>query len=247
MKNRNGIVNLRFFAAGKIAGGITAGGIIAAGSLAALTLTALSCEKLDVVGSGSAASFEKVLNQIPQSVTEDRQAGGWSLSAPDGGARFIWSGDFSQSPLFDAAIEFDAAPFLAAGLDPAKLPENFTFSGGKLTVGTKLGTETLKYRGEASPLDSYKWIVRLRRDVIGYHAALDHYGVSLGGGNIFEWAKDMGANDKDIVFVLDPAPFAAAGANPSRIDGWLFAKVSVDDENGKPVQVDKLLKPFDLK
>ena len=83
--------------------------------------------------------------------------------------------------------------------------------------------------------------------MIGYHAALDHYGVSLGGGNIFEWAKDMDANDKDIVFVLDPAPFAAAGADTSRIYGWLLAKVTVDDENGKPVQVDKLLKPFDLK
>jgi hypothetical protein len=53
---------------------------------------------------------------------------------------------------------------------------------------------------------------------------------------LFEWAKDMTTNDKDIVFVLDPA----------RITGWAFAKVTVDDENGKPVQVDKILKPFNL-
>ncbi|MDR2158499.1 MAG: hypothetical protein LBP23_00355 [Treponema sp.] len=69
--------------------------------------------------------------------------------------------------------------------------------------------------------------------------ALDHYGVSSGGGNLFEWAKDT-------VFVLDPAPLIAAGADPARIDGWTFAKVTVDDENGRPVQVDKVLRAFDL-
>ncbi|MDR2796092.1 MAG: hypothetical protein LBB47_05210 [Spirochaetaceae bacterium] len=220
--------------------------IVLAGIIPALALGTLSCEKLDVVGSGSRASFEKVLNQIPELVESDRQNGGWSLRAPDGSARFIWSEDYSRSPRYDVSIEFDAAPFVAAGLDPAKLPENFTLSGGKLSVGTKLGTETPSYKGEASPLAAFKQIVRLRRDVIGYHAALDHYGVNLGGGSLFEWAKDSSANDKDIVFVLDPAPIAAAGADVSRVDGWLFAKVTVDDENGKPVQVDKLLKPFDL-
>jgi hypothetical protein len=70
--------------------------------------------------------------------------------------------------------------------------------------------------------------------------------VNLGGGNLFEWAKDMGTNDKDIVFVLNPEPFIAAGVDPGKIRGWDFAKVTVDDANGKPVQVDKILKPFDL-
>ncbi|MDR0586735.1 MAG: hypothetical protein LBG26_05805, partial [Treponema sp.] len=89
-------------------------------------------------------------------------------------------------------------------------------------------------------------IVNLKREAIGYHMAMDHYGVNLGGGNLFEWAKDMAVNDKDMVFVLDPAPLIAAGVDPARVAGWIFDKVTVDDENGKPVQVDKLLKPFDL-
>jgi hypothetical protein len=143
-------------------------------------------------------------------------------------------------------IEFNAAPFIAAGLDPAGLPENFSYYGGRLAVGTKLGTEELKYSGEVSPLASYEQIVKLKRTAIGYHMAMDHYGVNLGGGNLFEWAKDMDANDKDMVFVLDPAPFIAAGADPNAIEGWTFTKVTVDDENGKPIQVDKILKPFDL-
>jgi hypothetical protein len=56
----------------------------------------------------------------------------------------------------------------------------------------------------------------------------------------------MSTNDKDIVFVLNPEPFIKAGVNPNNIKGWAFAKVTVDDANGKPIVVDKILKPFDL-
>ncbi|MDR3115821.1 MAG: hypothetical protein LBU25_09915 [Treponema sp.] len=220
---------------------------LAAPMLALLGLAALSCEKLDVVGRGSAVSFEKVLQQIPQSLTQDEMNRGWSLAAPDNSARFIWSTPSAENPGYDVAIEFDAAPFLAAGLDPLGLPENFRFYGNKLMAGTKLGTETAEMQGEPSPLASYQQILKLKREILGYHRALDHYGVNLGRGNLFEWAKDLDANDKDMVFVLDPGPFIAAGADPSGIEGWLFTRVTVDDETGKPIQVDKLLKPFDLR
>jgi hypothetical protein len=217
-----------------------------AGLLVLLTLTAVSCGKLDVVGKDSTASFDKVLKQIPQAVTQDEMNGGWSLTAPDSSVRFIWSKNYAESPLHDVMLEFNAAPFLAAGLDPDKLPENFAYYEGKIMVGTKLGQEQLRYQGEATPLASYEQIVKLKRSSIGYHGALDHYGVNLGDGNLFEWAKDMSANDKDIVFVLNPEPFIAAGVDPARIEGWAFAKVTVDDANGKPIEVDKILKPFDL-
>lgn len=220
--------------------------IIGAGLAALLVLAAVSCGKLDVVGTESAKSFDKVLRQIPQSVRPDEMNGGWSLAAPDGTARFIWSKNYAESPLHDVMLEFDAAPFIAAGLNPEGLPENFAFYEGMIMVGTKLGQEQLTYSGQATPLASYEQIVKLKRSSIGYHGALDHYGVNLGGGNLFEWAKDMATNDKDMVFVLDPAPFIAAGVDPAKIAGWAFAKVTVDDENGKPVQVDKILKPFNL-
>jgi hypothetical protein len=206
----------------------------------------VSCGKLDVVGTDSTASFDKVLKQIPQAVTSDEMNGGWSLTAPDNEARFIWSKNYAESPLHDVMLEFDAAPFITAGLDPERLPENFAFYEGKIMVGTKLGQEQLRYQREITPLASYEQIVKLKRSAIGYHGALDHYGVNLGDGNLFEWAKDMGTNDKDIVFVLNPEPFIAAGVDPSRIDGWAFAKVTVDDTNGKPIELDKILKPFDL-
>jgi hypothetical protein len=212
-----------------------------------LVLAVISCGKLDVVGTESVKSFDQVLRQIPQSVAPDEINGGWSLSAPDGTARFIWSKNYAESPLHDVMLEFDAAPFIAAGLDPEKLPENFAFYEGMIMVGTKLGQETLRYSGEVTPLASYEQIVKLKRSSIGYHGALDHYGVNMGDGNLFEWAKDMGTNDKDIVFVLNPEPFIIAGVDPARIESWAFAKVTVDDANGKPVEVDKILKGFNLR
>jgi len=209
--------------------------------------TVFSCSKLDVVGNDSARAFNNLLQSAPQLVSEDKANNGWSLSAPSGGARFIWSKNFAESSRFDVMLEFDAAPFIAAGLDSSKLPGYFVFKDGLLAVGTKLGKEKLSYNGEATPLASYEQIVKLKRASIGYHMQMDHYGINLGNGNMFEWAKNLAANDKDIVFVLDPAPFIAAGTDPAKIEGWTFTKVTVDDENGKPVQVDKILSLFNLK
>ena len=89
-------------------------------------------------------------------------------------------------------------------------------------------------------------MVRLEREKIGYHEKLDHYGIDLGNGNKFEWAKDLNKNDKDIVFVLDPQIFIDAGVDPAKVAGWAFAKVEIKDTTGKTVSVEKFLKPFDL-
>lgn len=221
---------------------------IALGVIAVLLLVGtvfLLRKDLDVIGKASVTSFEKVLAASKTNVTADDINGGWSLAAPDGSVRFIWSKDYSKSPMHDVMLELDAQPFLDAGLDIAKLPERFAFYEGKLMVGTKLGNEELKYRAEATPLASYQVIVNKYRDSIGYHAALDHYNVAVGNGNLFEWAKDMSANDKDIVFVLDPAPFIAAGTDPAAVEGWVLAKVQAH-VNGKATEADKLLKFFDL-
>ena len=233
----------------------------------ALFLT--SCEQLrrslDVVGKESVASFDAVLKAIPDKVSantnEDEVSFGWSLSAPDDSAWFIWSEDYSATFPYDLMIEFDAQPFLDAGLDPDRLPYEYTFyekyffgsSGSNpdssrkmLVIGKKLGNDKPNYSGEPTALAAYEQIVKKYRDSIGYHTQLDHYGVDLGGGNMFEWAKDMSTNDKDIVFVLNPEPLIAAGVDPEAVEGWLFAKVTADID-GKPAETDKLLKPFNLK
>jgi hypothetical protein len=214
-------------------------------SLLLLTLAA-ACGNLDVVGKDSVNSFAKLLETIPQALSPDEMNGGWSLVSPDREARFIWSKNYAKSPLHDVMIEFNAAPFIAAGLDVDKLPDTFAVYEGKIMLGAKLGQEILKYSGEVTPLASYEQIVKLKRSAIGYHGALNHYGVNLSDGNLFEWAKDMSTNEKDMVFVLNPEPFINAGVDPEKIQGWAFAEVTVDDANGKPIQVNKILKPFNL-
>jgi len=234
--------------------------LAAAGLALIATLTACSSglKSLDVVGQQSVASFEAVLKAIPDQVAADEANAGWALNAPDGTVRFIWSGDYSQAPRYDVMLEMDAEPFLAAGLDPGRLPENYAFyeeagmSGGKmLLVGTQLGAED-KVSGTATALSAYELIVSNYRDAINYHTSLDHFGVKLGDGNMFEWAKDLKTNgydnsvqDKDIVFVLNPEPLAAAGLDPEKVAGWVYTQVPIE-ENGATQQVWKLLKPFDL-
>jgi hypothetical protein len=220
--------------------------LLCAGMIAALSLAACAGLKgLDVVGKESVTSFSAVLDAAADTVAPDEANGGWSLSAPDGAARFIWSEDYSQSPRHDVMLAFDAQPFIDAGLDTGQLPPNISFYDHRLITGAKLGDDALTYSGDPTPLTSFEHIAGKYRDIIGYHAALDHYGVDLGGGNMFEWAKDMSTNDKDIVFVLNPQPFIDAGTNVSAVEGWTFAKVPVDVD-GKPAEVDKLLKFFDL-
>jgi len=227
---------------------VLAAGLMVLGSLAACS----GLKSLDVVGRESISSFEQVLQAIPDQVKADEMNAGWSLEAPDKSVRFIWSEDYSKSALHDVMLELDAEPFLKAGLDPAKLPDNYAFYEGMLMVGQKLGSDPFRYEGDPSPLASYEQIVSHYRDVINYHTSLDHYGVKLGDGNMFEWAKDMKTNgynnenqDKDIVFVLNPQPLINAGVDPEKVEGWVYTQVPIE-ENGKTTQVWKFLKPFNI-
>ncbi|MDR3163220.1 MAG: hypothetical protein LBT81_05130 [Helicobacteraceae bacterium] len=208
---------------------------------------------LDVVGKDSVRAFESVLSAIPGNVSRDEANGGWSLLAPDGTVRFIWSENYGKSPRYDVMLELDATPFTDAGLDVGRLPGNYATHDGALIVGTKLGYNDLKHKSAPTPLSSYEQIVDHYRGAIGYHGSLDHYNIDLGDGNLFEWAKDFAVNgaarqdqDKDIVFVLNPKPLIAAGVDPKKVAGWLYAEVTVDID-GKPTLVYKFLKPFNLR
>jgi hypothetical protein len=189
-----------------------------------------ACGKLDVVGADSARAFGEVLKVLPP----DDAGYGWSISAPLDSALFVWRGE-------RASISFDASPFIEAGLDTSKLSN---INDGKIVFTRDFQKADIE---RTNPLEDYRRIVSIARNAIGYHAALDHYNIDLGGGNMFEWAKDMGTNDKDIVFVLNPAPFIEAGVDPNAIDGWVYTKVPSMDANGKEIEVDKILKAFDLK
>jgi hypothetical protein len=223
--------------------------LIGGGVLAVMAILILSrtFESLDVVGKDSVRAFDELLRKAQMLVSEDKESGRWSIVAPDSGARFSWGGEYTEQA-FDVILEIYAAPFVDAGLDISKLPDAIAYNDGILIIGAKLAPEgsAAKTMAKSTPLAAYERIVNFNKDAIGYHAALDHYGINIGGGNMFEWAKDLGTNDNDMVFVLNPEPFINAGVIPDKIDGWTFAKVTVDDEFGKPIQVDKILKPFNL-
>ncbi len=215
--------------------------------LAAAVLGLAGCSALDVVGKTSVTTFQALTEESRGSIAFDATANRWVLASP-GGERFGWSSDFSGiGP--DFVVALDATPYLAAGLDPAKLPSgrySFDAQTRVLSLSFEVGSAKFSYPGDRTPLSTFQKIVETQRPIIGYHAPLDHYGIALGDGNMFEWAKDMGKNDKDMVFVLNPAPLIAAGVDPARITGWVFAKVPVKDQSGKSVEVDKFLKPYDL-
>lgn len=205
--------------------------------LAAIAVVMAGCA-LDVIATGSVSALDKALAAMPGGVT--LEGGALSVASPDGDARFVlrkdWSGDM------DALLAVNAAPLLAAGLDASRLPEGYFLEGETLYVGRDMGDGALE--GDA-PLALYQALIARRPDVLGFHMSLGHFGVDLGGG-MFEWAKDLGASDKDVVYVLNPDPLVTAGLDPEAVEGWVYAQIETMDAYGAKINAYKLLKPFDI-
>jgi hypothetical protein len=204
----------------------------------------------DLVGQTAITTFGEMTGALEFPPAADDMDGTWFLTAPDGEAAFWWRKEAKPERMFDVYLCFDAEPFVKAGLDLDKLPmemKGMLEDRGKLMIGKKLSQKPLEYDGDITPLSSFGQIVKLDRESIGYHAALDHYGVTVADGFVFEWAKDMSKNDKDIVFVLDPKIFIDAGVAPLKVEGWNYAKVPLEDARGRKFEAEKFLKPFDLK
>jgi|GEM_PF-112312 len=190
-------------------------------SIVALTFCVIflfSACNTDVVGKVAVTSFEK-LQKIAKTTKEDKQT---IITTPTGN-RFEYGENFT-------AISIPVEPFIKAGLDTTKLPSYFTVENKMLVIKQN---DTAK---------DFKTFVKKYRDKIGYHEALDHYGIDMGNGNKFEWAKDTKTNDKDIVFVLNPEPLKNAGVIVEKVEGFVYAEVEVK----KGVKEFKLLSPYDL-
>ena len=204
----------------------------------------------DIVGQAAVTSFSAMLDGLEFPPAADDEMGTWVLSDPDGNAAFWWRKSADDMRTYDAFICFDAEPFINAGLDVNKLPagmKEMLDDRGKIMVGKKLSKEELKYDGNITPLSSFEQIVKLDRESVGYHSALDHYGITVADGSLFEWAKDMSKNDKDIVFVIDPKILTDAGVDPAKVEGWVYDKVPLEDARGRKFEAEKFLRPFDLK
>lgn len=206
----------------------------------------VACQSLDVVGNGAVDSFSALMDAMPEQVGSNESNSYFVLPAPDGSARFFWRKNYRVKTKYDVMLTFPAKPFLEAGLDVGKLPAAL-LAEDMIVVGAFFGEPDPAYYREATPLGAFEQIVWRNRDKIKYHVELDHFGVSLGSGHMFEWAKDMSVNDKDIVFALNPDVFIDAGVDPTQVDGWVFSKVTIMDERGKKIEADRFLKAFDVK
>ncbi|MDR0530784.1 MAG: hypothetical protein LBG83_01790 [Oscillospiraceae bacterium] len=198
-----------------------------------LLLLLSSCASLDVVRTAGLRAFDAVLEVLPPQTENEVYV---SLTAPDGAAVFYFGPD-------GLAMSVDLAPFYAAGLrEEIFVDHYFSLPADRMQNTT----------AQADPLRQFETCLDAYPKQFGYHMQMDHFNIDFGGKAMFEWAKDMKINgydnsvqDKDIVFVLNPEPFIAAGVDPEQVQGWAYAQVSVEI-NGKPAQVWKLLKPFDL-
>ena len=183
----------------------------------------------------SVVSFEA----LSQSIEWKSEGDKFTLVAPDQSVSLSIAQSFALEN--DVVMSVAAAPFVAAGLDVSKLPEGL-YVDGRLNYVTSIeGTTTY-----ASVTEAFTDILSIQGDLVGYHAALDHYGLSLQDGNVFEWAADVNANDKDIVFVLNPQTLIDAGTKVEAVEAWIFAEVEIMQADGTMKMVPKLLKPFDL-
>lgn len=202
-----------------------------------------ACSKLDVIGNDSIKAFDRLLVTVSDNLSNNGE-GSWRIQAPDQSAAFLWSSDYSLTTR-DAWLEVDIAPFLAAGLDVTKLPVGMV-KDDQLIVGTEISDTSFTYEEEITALASYEKLLDQKGELIGYHSSLDHFGIDLSAGNMFEWAKDSRSNDKDMVFVLEPKVLKEAGLDVNAVEGWIYAQVEVMDAKGKMFNVYKLLKPFDI-
>lgn len=212
-----------------------------------ISLILASCAGTDIIASTAVESFEAMVTTDAVRVDEDAALDAWSVQGPDD--TIFYLGKRSDGEL-DTAIDLDATPFLEAGLKPEKLPENVFFfdeNSQRLRIMGELGQNPLKGQTGNDITGTFKQWVETYRNAIGYHSALDHYGMDMGSGNMLEWAKNLDTNDKDLVFVLNPEPFISAGVIPQQLEGWIFAEVETMDKTGKAIMVEKFLKPFDLK
>lgn len=216
--------------------------LLALGLLLPLLLSA--CQSSGAVAKDSAASFAALLTAMPDRVSPDENIGVYALEISIGSDRFLWSRDFSKS-IYDVWLETDILPFVEAGLDTAKLPEGMIHEGS-LILGTDLSNQPPGFEGEATPQKAFEQIAKYKRDSIKFFSSEDRYGIDLGDGHMFEWAKNLQTSEKDIVFVLDPKPFADAGADPDKIPGWTFTKAETADAKGNAVQADRLVKAFHI-
>jgi hypothetical protein len=208
------------------------------------TVFLTGCTSTDVIGKVAVSSFSTLTTLTETNTAQLGETNYWKISTIDAQGLYLATDSSSKA---DAVLEIKASPFIEAGLKVDQIKDwQFNAANDTLTLSSDLTSSQYSADASKSASDAFKALIKSNREAIGYHEALDHYGIKLGNGNMFEWAKDDKTNDKDMVLVLNPEPFLTAGVDPTLLKGWIFTKVDVLDDKGNPIKVDKFLSPYEL-
>jgi hypothetical protein len=179
-------------------------------------------------------------NLLISDLEEKRENDAWVISLPDQTSKLGLKVNNNNTVI---SLALDARPFIEAGMDINKLPSYMTYDINKnvLYITSIYGSK--KIEGDDIAIDNiYNNIITTYRDKLSYHHTLDHFGLLLGDGNAFEYAKDINTNDKDIVIALNPKVFEEASVDVTKVEGYLYTDVEMDNKKTEK----KLLKVFNI-
>jgi hypothetical protein len=183
-------------------------------SLAALLAL---CVTFILVGGGATTvqkadkSFGTVLKKHPAHRIEP---GRWSLSSLDGEVLFSWGS-------VDMGLTADVAPFVAAGLQTAKLKyaDKFGLDFASLPFAKAAAVKkdaAAQFSVNLKKLEKY----------LDYDAKTDTYTLTIANKTEALAAVRWGAKNGAILFAVNPAPLLRAGLNPKVTPrGWKRAAV----------------------
>ena len=205
---------------------------IAAAAYAAIVIFAailLSANpSLDVVANYALKSFETLGEAV-------------EISAYSGNTYAVYSPSRAEQFQYGEIVQltFDAAPFLAAGFDPASVKSAITVSDAYIIIPSE---NALGFMDTGSAVSTMEAVLRNNRQTLEFHMDHDLFELHLGGGHAFRWAKDWRTNTRGMTFVINPEPFVQAGLDPTAIEGWSLASITLDHGRGETVE--RLLKVY---
>jgi hypothetical protein len=120
-----------------------------------------------------------------------------------------------------------ADPFINAGLDVEKLDKNqWLYEPAAKDGSEELPNRLIKpfnvsdKRYETEGYEgAMKNLIKTDTKLISYKAEAKKYAVSLGSGFEVQWTENLGADEADMIFIIDSKPLADAGLDVNKLQG----------------------------
>ena len=160
-------------------------------------------------------AFGVIMNTFPA----ENKDGWYQLTAPDGGAKFVYSNDV-------ACLAIDASPFIAAGLDVGAVDNVGESIFYKTDLSFSLPSwDMLNQNVKNTALAQFEADIRHFKIVeTDYHYKIyfaDNGNTRLDSA-VFEWAKAPGSEIRALIFTLNAESLIAAGVDPEKVEDWEY-------------------------